>query len=151
MSHDLKAPLRGIGQLAEFLAADYGPLLDDAGREMLDLLQQRTRKMNDLIDGILRMMNAPDDFVGPVNLGNPDEFTIRELAELVLELTGSKSKLVHMPLPADDPTRRRPDITLAKQHLGWQPKVKLREGLTKTIEWFRSIDLADYRPPTPNY
>ena len=97
------------------------------------------------------MMNGPDDFIGPVNLGNPDEFTIRELAELVIELTGSKSKLVHMPLPADDPTRRRPDITLAKQHLNWEPTVPLREGLASTIDWFRSIDLDDYRPPTPNY
>jgi UDP-glucuronate decarboxylase len=106
---------------------------------------------DDLVEGMIRMMNGPDDFLGPVNLGNPDEFTIRQLADLVLEQTGSKSKLVYKPLPADDPTRRRPDITLAKRHLGWQPKVPLREGLARTIEWFRSIDLADYRPPTPNY
>ncbi len=106
---------------------------------------------DDLIEGMIRMMNGPDDFVGPVNLGNPDEFTIRELAELVLEMTGSKSKLVHRPLPADDPTRRRPDITLAKKHLNWQPTIPLREGLQRTIEWFSSIDLADYRPPTPNF
>ena len=86
-----------------------------------------------------------------MNLGNPGEFTIRELAELVLELTGSKSKLVHRPLPADDPTQRQPDITLAKKHLDWEPTVPLREGLAKTIDWFRSIDLADYRPPTPNF
>jgi UDP-glucuronate decarboxylase len=88
--------------------------------------------------------------MGPVNLGNPDEFTILELATLVLEMTGSKSKLIHKPLPADDPTRRRPDIGLAKKHLNWEPKVALREGLANTIAWFRSIDLADYRPPTPN-
>jgi UDP-glucuronate decarboxylase len=106
---------------------------------------------DDLVEGMIRMMNGPDDFLGPVNLGNPDEFTIRQLADLVLEQTGSKSKLVYKPLPADDPTRRRPDITLAKRHLGWQPKVPLVEGLARTIEWFRSIDLADYRPPTPNY
>jgi UDP-glucuronate decarboxylase len=106
---------------------------------------------DDLIEGIMRMMNGPDDFIGPVNLGNPDEFTILELAELVLELTGSKSKLVFEPLPADDPTKRRPNITLAKKHLQWEPKVKLREGLVSTIEWFRSINLRDYRPPTPNY
>jgi UDP-glucuronate decarboxylase len=106
---------------------------------------------DDLVEGMIRMMNGPDDFVGPVNLGNPDEFTIAELAELVLELTGSKSKLVREPLPADDPVRRRPDITLAREKLSWQPTIKLREGLAKTIEWFHSIDLGHYRPPTPNY
>lgn len=106
---------------------------------------------DDLIEGFIRMMAAPDDFIGPVNIGNPGEFTIRELAELVIELTGSKSKLVTRPLPADDPTRRRPDITLAKAKLGWEPKAPLREGLAETIKWFRSIDVADYRAPTPNY
>jgi UDP-glucuronate decarboxylase len=106
---------------------------------------------DDLIEGMIRMMNGPDDFVGPVNLGNPDEFTILELAELVLELTGSKSKLVREPLPADDPVRRRPDIALAKARLSWQPSVKLRDGLQRTIEWFRSIDVSQYRPPTPNF
>ena len=106
---------------------------------------------DDLVDGMMRMMNGPDDFIGPVNLGNPGEFTIRELANLVLEMTGSKSKLVHLPLPADDPTKRRPDITLAKKHLHWEPTVPLRAGLARTITWFRTIDLADYRPPTPNF
>jgi UDP-glucuronate decarboxylase len=106
---------------------------------------------DDLIDGMIRMMNGPDDFVGPVNIGNPGEFTILELAQLVLELTGSKSKLVHKPLPADDPTQRQPDITLARKHLGWEPKVPLREGLVKTIEWFKQIDMRHYRAPTPNY
>ena len=106
---------------------------------------------DDLVEGMIRMMDGPDDFVGPVNLGNPAEFTILELAQLVLELTGSRSKLVYEPLPTDDPTRRQPDITLARTHLGWQPTVPLREGLGKTIEWFRSIDLGHYRPPTPNY
>jgi UDP-glucuronate decarboxylase len=106
---------------------------------------------DDLIEGILRMMQGPDDFIGPVNLGNPGEFTIRELAELVIELTGSRSKLIFEPLPEDDPTRRRPDITLAKQNLNWQPTVPLREGLARTIEWFRTINLDHYRPPTPNY
>lgn len=106
---------------------------------------------DDLVEGILRMMNGPNDFRGPVNLGNPEEFTIRELAELTLELTGSKSKLVYEPLPPDDPSRRQPDISLARQRLGWEPRVKLREGLTKTIEWFRSIEVRQYRPPTPNY
>lgn len=106
---------------------------------------------DDLIDGMIRMMNSPAGFVGPVNLGNPDEFTIRELAELVVEMTGSKSRLIQLPLPVDDPTRRRPDITLAKQQLGWSPGIPLREGLTHTIEWFRKIDIEAYRPPTPNY
>jgi UDP-glucuronate decarboxylase len=104
---------------------------------------------DDLVEGIIRMMNA--EVIGPVNLGNPDEFTIRELAELVIELTGSKSKLVERPLPVDDPTRRQPDITLAKKHLDWQPKVKLREGLAKTIAWFKTIRLEDFRAPTPHY
>jgi len=106
---------------------------------------------DDLIEGMIRMMGAGDDLVGPVNLGNPTEFTIRELAECVLELTGSRSELVFHPLPADDPRQRRPDITLARTRLGWEPKVPLREGLAKTIEWFRSIDVRHYRPPTPNY
>jgi UDP-glucuronate decarboxylase len=106
---------------------------------------------DDLIEGMIRMMDGPDDFTGPVNLGNPGEFSMLELAEIVLELTGSRSKLVHKPLPVDDPVRRRPDITLAKTRLGWQPTVPLREGLAKTIAWFRSIDMSHYRPPTPNY
>ncbi|QDU58070.1 UDP-glucuronic acid decarboxylase family protein [Aeoliella mucimassa] len=106
---------------------------------------------DDLVEGIIRMMNGPDDFVGPVNIGNPGEFTIRELAEQVIELTGSKSKMIQMPLPADDPTQRQPDITLAKKHLDWEPKIALREGLQKTIEWFQSIHLDDYRAPTPNF
>ena len=104
-----------------------------------------------MVEGMIRMMGAPDDFIGPVNLGNPGEFSIQELAQLVLELTGSGSQLVHEPLPADDPTQRQPDITLAREKLGWEPTVPLREGLAKTIEWFRSIDLGHYRPPTPNY
>ncbi|MCC6491909.1 MAG: SDR family oxidoreductase [Pirellulales bacterium] len=106
---------------------------------------------DDLVEAIIRMMNGPDDFIGPVNIGNQGEFTIRELAELVIELTGSKSKLVSRPLPADDPTRRQPDIALARQKLGWEPQVKLREGLAETIKWFRSIRIEDYRAPTPNY
>lgn len=105
---------------------------------------------DDLVEGIVRLM-AYEKFDGPVNIGNPGEFTIRELAELVIELTGANVKLIERPLPADDPTRRRPDITLAKQLLDWQPKVTLREGLAKTIEWFKTIDLSHYRPPTPNY
>ena len=106
---------------------------------------------DDLVEGILRMMNGPDTFVGPVNLGNPSEFTILKLAEIVLELIGSSSGLVYSPLPSDDPTQRRPDIRLAKERLDWTPEIPLREGLKKTIAWFRSIRPDDYRPPTPNY
>jgi UDP-glucuronate decarboxylase len=106
---------------------------------------------DDLVDGILRMMNGEDNFIGPVNLGNPGEFTIRELAELVIEMTGSKSEIELRPLPDDDPTRRRPDISLAHKQLDWQPKISLRDGLEKTIAWFRTIQLDNYRAPTPNY
>lgn len=106
---------------------------------------------DDLVDGMRKMMDGADDFVGPVNLGNPDEFTIRQLAETVIELTGAKSKLVQKPLPPDDPVRRQPDITLAREKLGWEPTIDLREGLAQTIEWFRTIDVADFRPPTPSY
>jgi UDP-glucuronate decarboxylase len=106
---------------------------------------------DDLCEAIIRMMNYDEDFPGPVNIGNPGEFTIRELAEMVIDVTGSSSKIVHRDLPADDPTRRRPDITLAKAKLGWEPKEPLRTGLEKTIAWFKGISLADYRPPTPNF
>jgi UDP-glucuronate decarboxylase len=106
---------------------------------------------DDLVEGILRMMNGPDDFVGPVNLGNQGEFTILELARLVIELTGSQSKVVHRPLPQDDPVRRQPDISLAKRMLSWEPQVPLREGLEKTIAWFRTIHWDEYRAPTPNF
>jgi UDP-glucuronate decarboxylase len=106
---------------------------------------------DDLVEGLIRMMNAPDGFTGPVNLGNPTEFTMLELANLVVELTGSQSKVAFLPLPADDPAKRQPDISLARKNLGWEPTVSLRDGLSRTIEWFRSIDLGHYRPPTPNY
>ena len=105
---------------------------------------------DDLIDGMMKLMNQ-DQVVGPVNIGNPTEFTIMELAELVLELSEVKCKISHKPLPADDPLQRRPDITLAKSALNWEPKVHLRDGLLKTIEWFKSIDQTKYRAPTPNY
>jgi UDP-glucuronate decarboxylase len=107
--------------------------------------------VDDLVEVIIRTMNSPDDFTGPVNIGNQGEFTIKQLAELVIELTGSKSRLVHKPLPADDPTQRKPDITLARTKLGWEPKVALREGLVKTIESMRKLRWEDWRPPTPNY
>ena len=104
--------------------------------------------VDDLLDGFMAMMNNEQGFVGPVNLGNPHEFTIRELAEQVLELTGSSSKLKHLPLPSDDPTQRRPDISLAKEKLNWEPSVQLRQGLQKTIAYFRDLDLSRFRRPT---
>lgn len=93
---------------------------------------------DDLIDGMIRMMNTEDSFTGPVNIGNPNEFTIRELAELVIKLTESKSKLINLPLPEDDPMQRQPDISVAREKLGWEPKIKLEEGLIKTIEFFKN-------------
>ncbi len=94
---------------------------------------------SDLIDGMIRMMNTEDDFYGPVNLGNPGEFTIMELAELVIGMTQSKSKLEFQPLPSDDPTQRKPDISLAQSKLDWQPAISLKEGLAKTIDYFKTI------------
>ena len=95
--------------------------------------------VDDLIEGMVRLMNTGDDVTGPVNVGNPGEFTIRELAEKVIELTGSKSKLVFKPLPQDDPKQRKPDITLAKKLLNWEPKIPLAEGLKKTIDYFDKL------------
>ena len=95
--------------------------------------------VDDLIEGMVRLMNTGDDVTGPVNVGNPGEFTIRELAEKVIQLTGSKSKLVFKPLPQDDPRQRKPDITLAKKVLGWEPKIPLEEGLKKTIDYFDKL------------
>lgn len=101
---------------------------------------QQTRSfqyVTDLIEGMLRMMDTPDDFAGPVNLGNPGEFTMLELAEKVIKKIGGKSKIVYRPLPSDDPKMRRPDITVAKRELGWEPKIKLDEGLDHIIAYFR--------------
>ena len=96
--------------------------------------------IDDFIEGVVRMMNNEKGFIGPVNIGNPDEFTIKELAEKILSLLpDSKSKIVYKPLPQDDPRQRQPDISLAKEKLGWEPKTKLNEGLIKTIEYFRSV------------
>jgi UDP-glucuronate decarboxylase len=99
--------------------------------------------VDDLLDGMIKLMNSREDFTGPVNVGNPNEFTIKELAEAIIELTGSSSKIVYEPLPADDPMQRQPDISLARKELGWEPNIQLREGLSKTIEYFKSIDLND--------
>ena len=110
---------------------------------------------DDLIDVIMMFMNKepesgdPEDaFVGPVNIGNPTEFTIKELAEKVVALTGSRSSFRFLPLPKDDPLQRKPDISLAKRELGWEPKVQLEEGLRRTIAYFREVDLNDFRRPT---
>lgn len=92
--------------------------------------------VDDLIDGMYRLMNSRDGFTGPVNIGNPSEFTMLELANLVIDLTNSKSKLIYMPLPQDDPLQRKPDIELAKNELSWTPKISLKEGLINTIEYF---------------
>ena len=105
--------------------------------------------VDDLVEGLVQLMERDDAGPGPINLGNPGEFTMRELADLVLELTKSESSIVHQPIPTDDPQQRRPDISLAGQRLDWRPGVQLREGLEQTIAWFRSIDVRDYSPPTP--
>jgi UDP-glucuronate decarboxylase len=95
--------------------------------------------VDDLVDALLALMESAKEFTGPVNLGNPHECTMLELAERVIELTRSSSRIVFKPLPADDPRRRRPDISLARQHLGWQPRVPLEEGLAKTVEYFDDL------------
>ncbi|MBD9179492.1 MAG: SDR family oxidoreductase [Odoribacter splanchnicus] len=103
-------------------------------------LQTRSfQYIDDLVEGMIRMMNTDDGFVGPLNLGNPREFTIAELAEKVLEITGSRSKIVYKPLPYDDPKKRKPDISLAKEKLNWEPTIRLEEGLVKTVEYFKGI------------
>lgn len=103
---------------------------------------QQTRSfcyVDDNIDGMVKLMNSRNEFIGPCNIGNPDEFTIKQLAEKVIEITGSKSKLVYKPLPSDDPMQRQPVIDLAKKELGWEPKVKLESGLVKTIAYFDGL------------
>ena len=103
---------------------------------------QQTRSfcyVEDLVDGLIRLMESPDEITGPVNIGNPNEFSMRELADAVLEQVDTRSTIVQMPLPADDPKQRRPDISSARDKLGWEPKVQLREGLTKTIAYFREL------------
>lgn len=103
---------------------------------------QQTRSfqyVDDLLEGMIRLMNMPKGFTGPVNIGNPHEFTMLELAQTIIELTGSPSKLAYKPLPQDDPKQRQPDISLAKETLNWEPKIHLREGLTKTISYFDAL------------
>jgi len=95
--------------------------------------------VDDLVEAMIRMMATPDSFIGPVNTGNSNEFTILELAEKVIRLTGSKSKIIYKPLPSDDPMMRKPDISIAKKELDWSPKIQLEEGLIKTIDFFKTI------------
>lgn len=107
--------------------------------------------VDDMVDGLMSLMATPHEVTGPINIGNPVEFTMLELAELVLELTGSTSQIEHRPLPQDDPTRRRPDITRANDVLGWQPHARLREGLQRTIEYFGALPTSSHsgEPATP--
>ncbi|MBN2614071.1 MAG: SDR family oxidoreductase [Bacteroidales bacterium] len=103
---------------------------------------QQTRSfqyVDDLVNGMMKMMATGDDFLGPVNIGNPGEFTILELAEKVIDMTGSKSKIIYQPLPSDDPMQRKPDISLAKEKLNWEPKIQLEDGLKKTIAYFDGL------------
>ena len=95
--------------------------------------------VDDLIEGLIRMMNSPEGFTGPVNIGTPREFTILQLAETLIQMTGSASRIIFKPLPQDDPIQRRPDITLAREKLGWEPRIQLSEGLEKTIAYFRTV------------
>lgn len=92
--------------------------------------------IDDLVEGIIRMMNNPQGFIGPVNLGNPSERTILDFAKIIIEMTGSKSKIISKPLPSDDPTQRKPDLSVAKKELNWEPKIDIKEGIAKTIEYF---------------
>ena len=95
--------------------------------------------MDDLVEGMMKMMESPKDIIGPINMGNPNDFSIYELAEKVIELTGSKSKIILQPLPSDDPKQRKPNIDLAKSTLNWEPKIQLEEGLKKTIAYFKTL------------
>ena len=136
----------------------YGPKMEpDDGRVVSNFIMQalqnqditifgdgqQTRSfqyVSDLVEGMIRMMQTDDSFTGPVNIGNPGEFTMLELASEIIDITGSKSKIIHLPLPKDDPTQRQPDITLAKEKLnGWEPTIPLKEGLTKTIAYFEQL------------
>src|SRR5262249_24547999 len=103
---------------------------------------QQTRSfcyVDDLIDGMIRLMESPDEIIGPINIGNPAEFTIRELGEIVIDVTGSRAKIVNRPLPADDPRQRQPDITKARKLLDWAPRTPLKEGLVRTIAYFEEL------------
>jgi len=103
--------------------------------------------VTDLIDGLIRLMDSHDDLTGPINLGNPKEFTIRQLAESVIEITGSRSQIEYKPLPVDDPRQRQPDIRRARESLGWSPRMELREGLQKTVDYFDKLLKQEPRQP----
>ena len=142
----------------------YGPRMDPGdGREVSNFIMQALTKqpitiygdgsqtrafcyVDDLIEGFVRLMNTGDDVIGPMNLGNPGEFTMTELAELVIDLTGSSSKLIHEPLPSDDPTQRCPDIRYAQETLGWEPRTNLSAGLKNTIAYFDELLSAGLIP-----
>jgi UDP-glucuronate decarboxylase len=145
----------------------YGPGMHPSdGRVVSNFIMQALRKeditvygdgsqtrsfcyVDDLVDGLMRLMATPDEVTGPMNLGNPVEFTIGQLAELVVAQTGSSSKIIYRPLPRDDPKQRCPDIGFAQQHLGWNPRVELRQGLAKTIAYFEQL-LRQQGPPRNN-
>jgi len=148
---------RGVKIKVARIFNTYGPgMAADDGRVATNFIVQALREQDitiygdggqtrsfcyieDMIRGLVSLMESPDAFAGPVNIGNPEEFTIKELAEKIIELTGSKSKITYKPLPQDDPKQRQPDISLARQELGWQPKIELEEGISKTIEYFSKI------------
>ena len=147
----------GLGIKVARIFNTYGPRMHPAdGRVVSNFIMQALRGepitlfgtggqtrsfcyVDDLVDGLMRLMDSPPEITGPVNIGNPVEFTIRELAEQVLAMTGSKSELVYMPLPTDDPRQRKPDITFATTRLGWQPAVPLAQGLKSTIAYFEQM------------
>jgi UDP-glucuronate decarboxylase len=106
--------------------------------------------VDDLVAGFRLLMDSPEAFTGPVNMGNPYEFTMIELAREVARVVGADARIEHRPLPQDDPLQRQPDIALARTELGWEPRVQLAEGIARTVEWFRSIDPSEYPAPTPN-
>ena len=151
----------GLGIRVARIFNTYGPrMMPDDGRVVSNFIVQalkgepitlygdggQTRSfcyVDDLIEGLIRLMAAPDEVTGPINLGNPIEFTIRELAEMVLTMTGAESTLEHLPLPADDPTRRCPDISLAAELLNWRPTLSLEEGLERTIKYFKRTLRSD--------
>lgn len=155
----------GVGIKVARIFNTYGPRMHpDDGRVVSSFIVQALKNMpitiygegrqtrsfcyvDDLIDGILRLMESPKDVLGPINLGNPEEFTIRELAEIVIEMTGSRSKIEYHGLPVDDPQQRQPDISKAKELLGWQPGIALRDGLTRTIAYFEErLNSENARP-----
>lgn len=150
MQHNLKIKIARIFNT-------YGPRMSmNDGRVISNFIVQSLRNENitifgdgshtrsfqyvdDLIDGMIRLMETPDDFTGPVNLGNPYEISMRELADKIIGMTGSKSKVIYLPIPEDDPKQRQPDISLAKKELGWKPVVELETGLIRTIDYFKSV------------